>query len=267
MPAGPFVMGTDEGDKSDQGPPHLVDLDDFEISRYEITVGQFRQFVDATGYVTEVERNGTGFGFDGTTWVGDETLSWKRPGFRQEADHPVVLVTFEDARAFCRWLSDGTGTTIDLPTEAQWEKAARGTDQRPYPWGDHPLTGDRCNFADKQLGHSEFSTIDLDDGFRFTSPVGSFAAGASPYGVDDMCGNVWEWIRDLYTEDYYTRSPDRNPTVPAEGRYNMTRGGAWGIGGEFEGRLSSTWRNINTPGRGFDVIGFRIVREGQDRTK
>lgn len=261
VPAGAFTMGTDSGDKPDQGPSHIVDLDEYQISRFEITVGQFRQFVAATDYVTEVERNGSGYGYDGTTWVGNPDLSWKSPGFHQEDDHPVVLVTWSDGRAFCRWMSDLTGTVIDLPTEAQWEKAARGDDQRPFPWGAGPVTGSKCNFADKSLGHPEFSTMDRDDGFGFTSPVGSFPDGASQHGVEDLCGNVWEWIRDLYGEDYYSRSPKRNPTGPEDGPYNMTRGGAWGIGGQFEGRLKSTFRNINTFGRGFDVIGFRVVRE------
>ena len=261
VPAGAFTMGTDSGDKPDQGPSHIVDLDEYQISRFEITVGQFRQFVAATDYVTEVERNGSGYGYDGSTWVGNPDLSWKSPGFHQEDDHPVVLVTWSDARAFCRWMSDLAGTVIDLPTEAQWEKAARGDDRRPYPWGAGPVTGSKCNFADKSLGHPEFSTMDRDDGFGFTSPVGSFPDGASQHGVEDLCGNVWEWIRDLYGEDYYSRSPKRNPTGPEDGPYNMTRGGAWGIGGQFEGRLKSTFRNINTFGRGFDVIGFRVVRE------
>ena len=261
VPAGAFTMGTDTGDKPDQGPAHVVELDEFEISKHEITVGQFREFVESTGYITEVERNTSGYGYNGETWVGNPDLTWNSPGFHQEDDHPVVLVTWNDARAFCRWMSELTGRTIDLPTEAQWERAARGDDQRPYPWGEGPVTGARCNFADTSLGNSEFSTMDRDDGFRYTAPVGSFPDGASPYGVEDLCGNVWEWIRDLYAEDYYSRSPVSNPLGPEDGPYNVTRGGAWGIGGPFEGRLRVTFRNINTFGRGFDVIGFRVVRE------
>jgi len=158
-------------------------------------------------------------------------------------DHPIVNVTYDDAVAYCNWAG------VELPTEAQWEKAARGTDGRIWPWG---------NKWDNRKCHSGESGIDK------TTPVGSFPSGASPYGVMDMAGNVWEWCADWYDENYYQNSPSRNPQVPrpASGSSPMLRGGSWGSG-DVDVRVAI--RNGNFPVfrnffRGFRGSSPRVPR-------
>lgn len=143
----------------------------------------------------------------------------------------MVHASWNDAQAYCEWAGRR------LPTEAEWEKAARSTDARVYPWGDQPPAGNLLNLGDASLAEIVDAAVvpagvnwpdrSIDDGYQFTAPVGSYPAGASPYGALDMVGNVWEWVNDWAGEAYYQSSPSSNPGGPDSGEYRVTRGGSW----------------------------------------
>jgi formylglycine-generating enzyme required for sulfatase activity len=196
IPAGEFLMGSPKGEgDSDEYPQHTVYLDAFYIDKYEVTNAQYKKFMDATGHAAPGYWNDNSF---------------------NKPEQPVVGVNWFDAEAYCKWANKR------LPTEAEWEKAARGTDARKYPWGnEEPNAGGiwRANYNIGKKG--------ADDGFQFTAPVGSFSAGVSPYGIHDMAGNVWEWCADWYDKYYYSGSLKNNPKGPSKGRSRVVRGGSW----------------------------------------
>jgi len=181
VPAGEFLMGSNK--VSNERPPHQVCLDDYWIDKYPVTNAQFQRFVSETGYQTQ----------------GD----WRREFVTGKENHPVVNVTWHDAVAFCEWAGKS------LPTEAQWEKAARGTDGRIYPWGNQ-WDASRCNISG-----------------RGTTPVDQYPNGVSPYGCYDMMGNVDEWCQDWFAKEYYQHSPSENPSGPEKGSCRVLRGGSW----------------------------------------
>jgi len=243
VPAGEFVMGSDADEiegllrqystlKRDrlrnEIPKHRVFLEVFYIDKYEVTNARFQQFVQATGYRTDPERDGGGSVFTNGKWESLNTgETWRTPlgpgsSIDGLAEHPVVQVTWRDARAYCKWAGKR------LPTEAEWEKAARGTEGFIYPWG-HQFDGKHLNFCDRNCDISGKDAT-VDDDYRFTAPVGHYEAGKSPYGVYDMAGNAWEWVEDGYDEDYYMHSPDRNPPGPAPDSHAVLRGGSWRSG-------------------------------------
>ena len=189
VPAGEFTMGSATGD-SDEQPEHKVHVDSFSMDLYEVTVGQYAAFLQAKGI--------------------DPPADWKRMNQSANQKRPIANVDSTDASAFCKWAGKR------LPTEAEWEKAARGADGRVYPWGNEAPTPLHANF-----GKSEW------DNHAVLAPVGSFEAGKSPYGIYDMAGNVWEWVSDLYDYNYYKISPSKNPTGPSTGGTRTIRGGAW----------------------------------------
>lgn len=208
VPAGTFWMGTNSGNAlgaHDEMPQHEVYLDAFWIDRTEVTNVQYRLCVDSGGCVPTGTQNST---------VRRKYLD--NPYFD---NYPVSSVSWAQADAYCRWAGKR------LPTEAEWEKAARGTDGRIYPWGDS-FDGNLVNFCDASCA-LEHRDDDWDDGYGETAPVGSYPAGASPYGALDMVGNVWEWVADWYDEDYYITLPDRNPLGPTSGTLRVLRGGSW----------------------------------------
>jgi formylglycine-generating enzyme len=195
IPAGAFLMGNPEGKgRADERPQRSVHLDEFAIDQVEVTNERYMAFVKSTGHRNPPNPYGTG-----------PLLSPK--GIEQL---PVVQTTWYDAKAYCSWAKKR------LPTEAEWEKAARGTDGRLYPWGNEPATAKRANF-DREW--AEEKTL---------YPVGSLPGGDSPYGVKDMAGNAREWVSDWYDADYYQHAPDRNPQGPdKKGVVRSIRGGSW----------------------------------------
>jgi formylglycine-generating enzyme required for sulfatase activity len=241
IPAGEFTMGSEDYER--EKPPHNVFLDGYWMGKTEVTVGQFRIFINDNGYMTEAEKSGGAYVYVESKWEKKRDANWKNPYFSQDDKHPVVCVSWNDANAYCDWLSKKTGLKFKLPTEAQWEKAARGEDGRKYPWGKREPDGKLANF---------------DDSIGKTSPVGSYLQGASPFGLLDMAGNVWEWCADWYGSDYYKNSPDKNPMGPEDGTSRVLRGGGWSY---IADGVRCAFRDFVDPSvRDFDV-GFRLCQD------
>ena len=227
VPTGEFTMGSGDNDEK---PPHIVYLDAFWIDQTEVTNAMFRKFVDETHYETDAEKAGSANVFDPVTysWPATNGANWRHPrgsdsDLNGQDDYPVVQVTWNDAKAYCEWAGRR------LPTEAEWEKAARGTDGRTYPWGFQAVAGNLLNFADRNL-EVPWGDKNVDDGYQYAAPVGHYPEGKSPYGALDMAGNVWEWVADWYGETTYASSPGRNPTGPETGSAHVVRGGGWNDG-------------------------------------
>jgi len=256
--AGKFTMGSPETEK-DRGKDevqHEVTISKpFYMGVTHVTVDQFAAFVKDSGYKTDAEKDGWSFGFeikDGTIAAKKmDGCSWRNPSFDQKGDHPVVQVSWNDAKAFCDWLSKKSGKTVQLPTESQWEYACRAGTKTAYPWGDDPDKGKGwANCADqslkKKIPNETIITYFFrwDDGFVLTSPVGSFKANA--FGLYDMIGNAWEWCSDRYG-DY-----DKGAGT---GAGFVLRGGCWD--GNPQGCRSAR-RGVGTPGRRCFDFGFRV---------
>ena len=222
IPAGEFDMGSGEHEgEPDERPKHRVYLDAYYIDRYQVTVSRYIKFIEAT------KREPPKF--------------WNDIRLPEGGDLPVVGVDWLDVEAYCLWAGRR------LPTEAEWEKAARGTDGRKYPWGNEEPTSRHANF-----GKQEQDEVPL-------SPVGRYEAGRSPYGVYDMAGNVWEWTADWYDENYYRQSAPRNPQGPAQGLSKATRGGAWD---RHQFTLRAANRNALMPTNRLKSLGFRCAQDG-----
>lgn len=291
LPAGEFPMGSDESPEAlaraypqmpperftqlaDEQPVHRVRITHaFWMGQHEVTVGQFRRFVERSGYVPESVADGTGgYGWradydPGTTKRGDAfegrdpRYSWRDPGFAQGDDHPVVNVTWNDAQALAAWLSRTEGRRYRLPTEAEWEYACRAGTRTRYSSGDDPasLRGTANVFdvsSARYWPRWQAMAVPVDDGFAFTAPVGSFAPNA--WGLYDMHGNAWEWVADWHADDYYARSPIDDPQGPAEGTVRVRRGGSWHTW-PFYARAS--YRNWNAPDTRYTLVGIRLVRD------
>ena len=258
IPAGKFNMGSNNG-KDDEKPLHEVYLDAYWIGKTEVTVAQFRLFVQADGYETEAEKNEAAYFYDKYSqnkWVKKEGINWKKPGFKQTDDHPVVIITFNDATEYCKWLSSKFGLTFKLPTEAQWEKASRGNDDRIYPWGNHPPYYNKqyyANYCPDPYNHKK-------DGFEYTAPVGSYPNGRSPFGLLDMSGNVWEWCSDWYKSDYYKDVPKKNPKCNVINIDRVVRGGDWD--GDLKVIRCAT-RGKDQPSNCGGYLGFRLCQDNQ----
>lgn len=288
IPSSDFQMGSNQGEAKEL-PIHKVNLDDYWISKYPITVDQFAKFVEATGYVTDAEKGEGCWIEEGGSIRYD--VSWREPNFEQAENHPVICVSWNDATAYTKWLSIKIGLNIQLPTEAQWEKAARGSDQRLWPWGNDLPDGSQANFAESQYikrfgktGRNPSS--DIDDRFPQTSPVNAYPEGQSPYGVYDMSGNVIDWLYDWFDESYYSKSPVKNPIgisknpirmkheIPGGWGDNLQRsirGGAWtDASGELslaEGghSIRSDMREQTNQYSSDDHLGFRFVIDNRYR--
>ena len=254
VPAGRFIMGSENG-ASNESPVHTVRLDAFWIYQTVVTNAMFEKFVEATGYQTAAEKNGYSKIYRSGSWDSVQGTDWQHPigpdsDLSDLLNHPVVHVSWYDAQTYCEWAGGG------LPTEAQWEKAARGIQGRIYPWGDWSVAGNLANFADSNTSFN-WSDKNSNDGYSKTAPVGSYLDGASPYGLLDMAGNVYEWVADWFNSVYYQNSPLENPTGPLNGDSRVMRGGSWS-GNLFSVR--SAFRSVYAPPfQSFEFVGFRCA--------
>lgn len=263
IPGGTFDMGSTEG-KADEKPVHTVTVSSFRMGKYEVTVSQFAQFVAETNYQTDAEKEGSSHLFNPKTkdWENSTGINWRydAKGNRRpvsEYTHPVLHVSYNDALAFCGWLSKREKQTYRLPTEAEWEYAAgNGVAHTKYSWGNNTPTGKADNVAD-ETAKKTFSDCSIfssyTDGYTYTSPVGVFAPNG--LGLYDMSGNVKEWC-----SDWYGRSLSSNPTGPATGSNRVVRGGSW-FSTPQEVRV--TTRDHGSPSCGFNNVGFRVVSQAQ----
>lgn len=269
LPAGQFDMGSPESDPNAEAaeqPVHVVRISKgFAIGVYEVTIGQFKAFVKATGYETEAEKDGVGgMGYDANAreWGGPQPqFTWKNVGSPQTDNHPVVNVSWNDAKAFCRWLSDKEGKKYRLPTEAEWEYACRAGTKTRFWTGDsvESLQG-KENVGDVSLRKKWDAATWVaawNDGYPFTAPVGSFKP--NPWGLYDMHGNAAEWIEDWFSAEYYQGSPATDPKGPPTGEHRVIRGGNW----YTEPRTARTAirYDLGTPSDRNDGWGIRVVRE------
>jgi sulfatase modifying factor 1 len=223
VPAGEFTMGSDEGDDDEQ-PVHRVGLDSFYLDTFEVTNGRFAKFVAAIQ-----SEPPWGFADQETPVV--------------HAEQPVRWVNWMDALGYCLWAGKR------LPTEAEWEKAARGTDGRVYPWGNDPPTA----------AHAVFG---LTEGAETVSPIGHRDPGRSPYGVHDLAGNLYEWVTDWYDDAFYTQNAPSNPRGPVEGTTKVQRGGSY-INSPY--RLRAAFRTKGDPTEHDPHVGFRCAQDAPPR--
>lgn len=279
IPPGEFTMGQTkvgrqwlidlEGRKNleskynDETPSHKVFLDGYWIGKTEVTVKLYMRFAG------ETESNYPIWLAKGILTGNGDHIEYRIMAESLTRDmYPVVGVSWENARAFCRWMSNKTGLPFDLPTEAQWEKAARGickpgNQRRIFPWGNKPPGGKQANLADRQLALKEIAKSrisgradkEIDDGYPFTAPVDSFPNGASQYGLLNMAGNVWEWCLDTYDKSLYEDGNQENPVGSGDDTYRVMRGGSWASENKF---LRCAYREFHEPVTRSFVTGFRL---------
>jgi formylglycine-generating enzyme required for sulfatase activity len=268
IPEGEFTMGLADQEKEslinerrkkdfdlfykDETPSHKVYLDGYWMGKYEVTNAQYVKFLD-----------------DSKTGLNDKMAYIKsvkgeyvvEPGYE---NHPVVGISWYDAKDYCDWLSKKTDLPFKLPTEARWERAAKGIGTRIYPWGNSFPSGEKVNIADKQLwlkAKHEGAYKDVDDGYAYTAPVNSFPGGVSPYELLNMSGNVSEWCYDWYDTDYYknvfkdSNGLIKNPDGPKNGTYRVLRGGSWYTDARS---VRCTNRHKDLPSKRSDSVGFRL---------
>jgi sulfatase modifying factor 1 len=275
IPGGDFAMGTEDpsGFPSDgEGPVRRISLAPYRIARHAVTNDQFAAFVAATGYTTDAERFGWSFIFHllvprrrGLTivgdsgpapwWLGIAGAHWRAPEgpgstVKGRGDHPVVHVSWHDAAAYCAWGG------VRLPTEAEWERAARGgLEQARYPWGDELLPGGkhRCNIWQGQFPKRN----SIADGYLGTAPVGAYPPNG--YGLYNMAGNVWEWCADWFSATYHIDGPRADPTGPPAGTARVVRGGSYLCHRSYCNRYRVAARSANTPDSSTGNTGFRTA--------
>jgi formylglycine-generating enzyme required for sulfatase activity len=228
VPAGEFLMGYDESQRYNERPEHTVYLDSYWIYKFEVTNSQFYTFILSQGVnfnssllFNRVDNDNILFQ-ENEEWLIDEDF----------VDYPIKGVTWNGAIEYCEWAGG------EIPTEAEWEKAARGTDGRLYPWGNNFPTASLTNFEPYS-----------------TKPVGTYLEGISPYGALDMTGNVYEWVSDWYSADYYSISPDENPRGPEIGSSRILRGGYWVDKGWYGG-FRVTYRIPSRPDNTYSFYGY-----------
>jgi len=241
IPMGEFEMGS-QGYGEFEQPVHQVHVTDFWVDEVPVTNAQFARFAQDSGYRTHAERTGYAWGYNAGHFAEMPGLSWRTFSSRERHDHPVVMVTWDDAAAFCTWARKR------LPTEAEWEKAARGgLRDSLYPWGEQTPNGTQSNFARRP---AEIPP---------TTPVRQFPPNA--YGLYDVVGNVWQWCQDWYSAESYARPNPGEPLDPEQGRTRCRRGGSWNVIQPF--RLRCANRGAAPPTIVATNIGFRCVRSSR----
>ena len=278
LDGGDFLMGTDSEQafpKDGEGPVREVTLDAFYVDAYPVTNLQFREFVNATGYQTETERFGWSFVFQGHIprerraelveatvagvdwWCKVRGADWRHPegpdsGIEARVDHPVLHVTWNDAAEYCKWAGKR------LPTEAEWEYAARGgLEQKLYPWGDQLMPGGKhlCN-----IWQGEFPHLDLaEDGYSAVAPADAFPPNG--YGLFSITGNAWEWCSDWFHPDNHVTATRVNPVGPMEGVARVLKGGSYLCHHSYCNRYRVAARTANSPDSSTTNISFRSVRD------
>jgi formylglycine-generating enzyme required for sulfatase activity len=250
---GRFRMGdTQSIGQADERPVRGVRVGDFWMMRTEVTRGMFARFVEDTAH----ETGSKCWAFE-SGWKEKVGPSWRNPGFEQGADHPVTCVNWHDARAFADWLGSKTGMAFRLPSEAEWEYAARAGTDTVYHWGEDPSRlCENANGADtRALEHYPgFSVNQCDDGFVRTSPVGTYPA--NPWGIQDLYGNVWEWVEDCWNDSYNDAPTNGGAWQTGDCARRGFRGGGYGDIPRF---ARSTLRNRSEAEHRKDDIGFRLV--------
>lgn len=248
IPAGEFQMGCDPDHNNgydcnaDQVPLHTVDLDTYSIDKYEVANFQYAAFLNERGSNACNGAECVQLNYPGHIYLDNDEYAV----YVDYEDHPVIHVNWEGAAAYCA--ENGKR----LPTEAEWEKAARGTTVQAYPWGD-PTSGLYCSQANHYLLYSPYGCV------GDTKAVGQLLDGASPYGVQDMAGNAREWVSDWYGYDYYSSSPSSNPTGPDSGTDKVLRGGSWATGEQY---LLTATRGASSPHVNYNDTGFRCAVDG-----
>src|SRR5574341_111116 len=230
IPAGPFMMGSNDGLPNER-PEHTVTLDAYYIDQYEVTLGLYRTFLEATKH--------------------DAPPTWDDEAASTVGDRPAIGMKWADAVAYCKWAGKR------LPTEAEWEKAARGTDGRRYPWGHMQPFVDIANYNRGVWVNETITLVGVTTGLEGMSVRhGLKEGGKSPYGLTHMAGNAAEWVADWYEREYYHKSPDKNPTGPANGDKHVLRGGSWA---DLPAALRVTARFSAEPDYEDRTIGFRCA--------
>jgi sulfatase modifying factor 1 len=238
VPGGEFEMGAEGAPATpDEGPKHRVYLDPFLFAKYEVTNRQYQSFIKATGH--RIPENCCDAKYN--LWRGYAMVDGVN-------DLPTINISWDDAAAYCKWIGGR------LPTEAEWEKAARGTDGRTYPWGNEPVTGNRANYS--------FDLVPFWDGVATLAKVNQYEFGQSPYGAYEMAGNVWEWVQDWYDDSYYKNSPAKNPTGPSNGQERVLRGGSWRNNAEML-RSSNRWKHQPSERRVY--VGVRCAKDSKEK--
>jgi formylglycine-generating enzyme required for sulfatase activity len=239
IPAGEFLMGSYEGSEFEK-PVHRVHLDAYYLDEAPVTNSQFTAFVEATGYQTTAEREANSAVFPDVD-ASSQIRTWRSCATPERHAHPVVYVSWDDAAAYAKWAGKR------LPTEAEWEKAARGTYVgKLFPWGD-----DRAGETHTHWNQTQRPS----DLLPPTAPVACFPP--NQYGLYDMAGNVWEWCADWYANDYYMSSPAHNPQGPDQGQFRVRRGASWNVREEF--RLRCANRGAMPPEKFWPNMGFRCA--------
>ena len=245
---GVFQMGSpnsESGRDSDEGPVHEVEISrGFWLGKYEVTVGQFRRFVDATGY--DAGNRCWTYAYENNDWEERSGRNWRNPGYAQSDDHPVVCVSWDDVQAYAGWLSDETGVLHRLPTEAEWEYSCRAGTSTRWSFGDD--AGQLTHYA--WIGDNAW-----DVGERYAHAVGM--KRPNPWGLYDIHGNVWEWVQDWYGGSYYNSSPRIDPLGPPSGSRRVGRGGAFYKDARD---VRSAYRASASPGFRNSDLGVRLLR-------